>query len=33
MNALIALANERMQCIDEQVPGKPDDLAVILLTP
>lgn len=33
MNALIKLVNERMKGVDAEVPAKPDDLAVILLTP
>ncbi len=33
MNALVSLARHRMNCTDSGLPGKPDDLAVLLLTP
>lgn len=33
MNALIGLANRRMRYEEADLPGKPDDLAVVLLTP
>ncbi|WP_404305711.1 PP2C family protein-serine/threonine phosphatase [Neorhodopirellula lusitana] len=33
MNALVDLANQRMQGNQPGVPGKPDDLAALLLTP
>jgi serine/threonine protein phosphatase PrpC len=33
MNALVSLARQRMTCADANSPGKPDDLAVVLLTP
>lgn len=33
INALISLARQRMECAVDDAPGKPDDLAVMLLTP
>lgn len=33
INALVALARQRMDCTTDDTPGKPDDLAVVLLTP
>jgi len=33
MNALVALASQRMRGEDDTMPGKPDDLAVVLMTP
>ncbi|TWU01620.1 PP2C family protein-serine/threonine phosphatase [Neorhodopirellula pilleata] len=33
MNALVALASKRMRGEDHSMPGKPDDLAVVLMTP
>ena len=33
MNALIERSTQRMQHHDESLPGKPDDLTVMMLTP
>lgn len=33
MDTLVALARQRMACAIDHTPGKPDDLAVMLLTP
>lgn len=33
MNSLVKLATNRMEQADPEVPGKPDDLAILLMTP
>lgn len=33
INALVKLATQRMQCLDDAYPGKPDDMAIVMLTP
>lgn len=33
INALVELATQRMQSFDQAFPGKPDDMAILMLTP